>query len=102
MERVAAEEFERERPKVPTRGRTEITLCLSSNPASRSVSRCTTPSSSMSQEDMVAMGHQTSGKEHSPTTYTSLDPEGYEHEWTVLLVCRAGRDNRCTCHTHYV
>uniref|UniRef100_A0A665VCM3 Formin homology 2 domain containing 3b n=1 Tax=Echeneis naucrates TaxID=173247 RepID=A0A665VCM3_ECHNA len=51
VERLAAEEFERERPRVPTRGRTEITLCLSSNPASRSASRCTTPSSTISQED---------------------------------------------------
>uniref|UniRef100_A0A8C4ENV0 Formin homology 2 domain containing 3b n=1 Tax=Dicentrarchus labrax TaxID=13489 RepID=A0A8C4ENV0_DICLA len=39
VERLAAEEFERERPRAPTRGRTEITLCLSPNPASRSVSQ---------------------------------------------------------------
>uniref|UniRef100_A0A8C5BCI0 Formin homology 2 domain containing 3b n=1 Tax=Gadus morhua TaxID=8049 RepID=A0A8C5BCI0_GADMO len=31
-------------PRPPIRGRTEITLCLSSNPSSRCVSRCTTPS----------------------------------------------------------
>ncbi|XP_028281710.1 FH1/FH2 domain-containing protein 3 isoform X3 [Parambassis ranga] len=63
VERLAAEEFERERPRVPTRGRTEITLCLSSNPASRSASRCTTPSSTISQEDATA--HQTLGTEHN-------------------------------------
>uniref|UniRef100_A0A4W6D313 Formin homology 2 domain containing 3 n=1 Tax=Lates calcarifer TaxID=8187 RepID=A0A4W6D313_LATCA len=62
VERLAAEEFERERPRVPTRGRTEITLCLSSNPASRSASRCATPSSIISQEDAVTAGHQTSGE----------------------------------------
>ncbi|KAM9724168.1 FH1/FH2 domain-containing protein 3 isoform 4-T4 [Menidia menidia] len=51
VERLAAEEFERERPRVPTRGRTEITLSLSPTPASRSASRCATPSSIISQED---------------------------------------------------
>ncbi|TMS11337.1 FH1/FH2 domain-containing protein 3 [Larimichthys crocea] len=64
VERLAAEEFERERPRVPTRGRTEITLCLSSNPASRSASRCTTPSSIFSQEDTITTAHQTPGTEH--------------------------------------
>uniref|UniRef100_A0A671UE26 Formin homology 2 domain containing 3 n=1 Tax=Sparus aurata TaxID=8175 RepID=A0A671UE26_SPAAU len=59
VERLAAEEFERERPRVPARGRTEITLCLSSNPASRTASRCTTPSSIISQED-TATAQQTS------------------------------------------
>uniref|UniRef100_A0AAQ5XDN4 Formin homology 2 domain containing 3b n=1 Tax=Amphiprion ocellaris TaxID=80972 RepID=A0AAQ5XDN4_AMPOC len=58
VERLAAEEFERERPRVPTRGRTEITLCLSPNPASRSASRCATPSSIISQEDTVTTAHQ--------------------------------------------
>ncbi|XP_026228708.1 FH1/FH2 domain-containing protein 3 isoform X2 [Anabas testudineus] len=62
VERLAAEESERERaPRVPTRGRTEITLCLSSNPASRSASRCPTPSSTTSQEDNVTTAQQTSG-----------------------------------------
>ncbi|XP_068425429.1 FH1/FH2 domain-containing protein 3 isoform X2 [Clinocottus analis] len=73
VERLAAEEFERERPKVPTRGRTEITLCLSPNPASRSVSRCVTPSSITSQEDTVTTVHQTSGTEH--VSEPSLDPQ---------------------------
>uniref|UniRef100_A0A8C9X084 Formin homology 2 domain containing 3 n=1 Tax=Sander lucioperca TaxID=283035 RepID=A0A8C9X084_SANLU len=53
VERLAAEEFERERPRVPSRGRTEITLCLSPNPASRSASRCSTTPSIISQEDTV-------------------------------------------------
>ncbi|XP_076593877.1 FH1/FH2 domain-containing protein 3-like isoform X3 [Chaetodon auriga] len=71
VERLAAEEFERERPRVPTRGRTEITLCLSTNPASRSASRCTTPSSIVSQEDTAATAHQTS--EH--ISEQNLDPQ---------------------------
>ncbi|XP_030606600.1 FH1/FH2 domain-containing protein 3 isoform X2 [Archocentrus centrarchus] len=71
VERVAAEEFERERPRVPTRGRTEITLCLSPNPASRSVSRCATPSSIISQEDSSTSSHQTLGTEH----ITHLEPQ---------------------------
>ncbi|XP_075965351.1 FH1/FH2 domain-containing protein 3 isoform X1 [Anarhichas minor] len=73
VERLAAEEFERERPKVPTRGRTEITLCLSPNPASRSASRCATPSSIISQQDTVATAHQTSGTEH--ISEPNLDPQ---------------------------
>nr|XP_046254740.1 FH1/FH2 domain-containing protein 3 isoform X4 [Scatophagus argus] len=73
VERLAAEEFERERPRVPTRGRTEITLCLSSNPASRSASRCATPSSFISQEDVTTSAHQTSGTEH--ITEPNLDPQ---------------------------
>ncbi|KAM9852444.1 FH1/FH2 domain-containing protein 3 [Aulostomus maculatus] len=70
VERLAAEECERERPRVPTRGRTEITLCLSPNPASRSVSRCATPSSIISQEDTVAP--HTSGTEN--ISEPNLDP----------------------------
>nr|XP_057939342.1 FH1/FH2 domain-containing protein 3 isoform X2 [Doryrhamphus excisus] len=50
VERLAAEEFEQERPRVPVRGRTEITLCLSSNPVVRSASRCVTTSSIVSQQ----------------------------------------------------
>ncbi|XP_038567625.1 FH1/FH2 domain-containing protein 3 isoform X4 [Micropterus salmoides] len=73
VERLATEEFERERPRVPTRGRTEITLCLSSNPASRSVSRCPTPSPIISQEETVAAAHQTSGTEH--ISEPNLDPQ---------------------------
>ncbi|KAM6935543.1 FH1/FH2 domain-containing protein 3 isoform 2-T2 [Lycodopsis pacificus] len=73
VERLAAEEFERERPKVPTRGRTEITLCLSPNPAGRSASRSATPSSIISQEDTVATAHQASGTEH--ISEPSLDPQ---------------------------
>ncbi|TKS81937.1 FH1/FH2 domain-containing protein 3 [Collichthys lucidus] len=73
VERLAAEEFERERPRVPTRGRTEITLCLSSNPASRSASRCTTPSSIFSQEDAITTAHQSPGTEH--ISEPNLDPQ---------------------------
>ncbi|XP_031154829.1 FH1/FH2 domain-containing protein 3 isoform X5 [Sander lucioperca] len=70
VERLAAEEFERERPRVPSRGRTEITLCLSPNPASRSASRCSTTPSIISQEDTA---HQTSGTEH--ISEPNLDPQ---------------------------
>lgn len=63
VERLAAEEFERERPRAPTRGRTEITLCLSSNSGSRSASRCVTPSPVISQEDTVTTVHQKLGKQ---------------------------------------
>ncbi|KAF3691809.1 FH1/FH2 domain-containing protein 3 Formactin-2 Formin -like protein overexpressed in spleen 2 [Channa argus] len=64
LERLAAEDLERERPRVPTRGRTEITLCLSSSSVIRSVSRCPTSSSSISQENTVTTVHQTLGREH--------------------------------------
>ncbi|XP_059195265.1 FH1/FH2 domain-containing protein 3 [Centropristis striata] len=70
VERLAAEEFERERPRAPARGRTEITLCLSSNPASRSASRCTTPSSVISQDDAA---HLTPGTEL--ISEPNLDPQ---------------------------
>ncbi|XP_061631834.1 FH1/FH2 domain-containing protein 3 isoform X2 [Phyllopteryx taeniolatus] len=60
VERLAAEEFERERPRVPVRGRTEITLCLSSNPAVRSASRCVTTSPVASQQDKAPSAQQTS------------------------------------------
>ncbi|KAG7242141.1 hypothetical protein INR49_024187 [Caranx melampygus] len=70
VERLAAEEFERERPRAPTKGRTEITLCLSSNPASRSASRCVTPSSIISSEDTVTTA-QTSENMSEP----NLDPQ---------------------------
>lgn len=80
VERVAAEEFERERPKVPTRGRTEITLCLSPNPASRSASRCATPSSVISQEDTSTITHQSLGTPCLSNMYSSLGLERYVHE----------------------
>lgn len=65
VERLAAEEFERERSRVPARGRTEITLCLSSSPASRSVSRCIASSPAVAQEGpAAAAAHEASG-EHS-------------------------------------
>ncbi|XP_034409418.1 FH1/FH2 domain-containing protein 3 [Cyclopterus lumpus] len=70
VERRAAEEFERERPRVPTRGRTEITLCLSPNPASRSASRCATPSSIISPEDTLTTVRRTSEPNLDPQTRT--------------------------------
>ncbi|XP_047189234.1 FH1/FH2 domain-containing protein 3 isoform X2 [Scophthalmus maximus] len=73
VERLAAEEFERERPRLPTRGRTEITLCLSSNPASRSAPRCATPSPIVLQEDTITTALQTSGTEQ--ISEPILDPQ---------------------------
>ncbi|KAK5605963.1 hypothetical protein CRENBAI_002727 [Crenichthys baileyi] len=64
VERLAAEELEQERPRVPTRGRTEITLCLSPTPNSRSVSRCSTASPSISQEETIMAVDQMLGTEH--------------------------------------
>nr|XP_040022366.1 FH1/FH2 domain-containing protein 3 isoform X5 [Gasterosteus aculeatus aculeatus] len=64
VERLAAEEFERERPRAPARGRTEITLCLSPNPASRSAPRCAAPSAIASQEDTDATVHRALGTKH--------------------------------------
>lgn len=75
VERLAAEEFERERPRVPTRGRTEITLCLSPSPANHSLSRCTTPSPIILQENTITTAHKTSGKHCPPVIYSSLGPE---------------------------
>ncbi|XP_036394443.1 FH1/FH2 domain-containing protein 3 [Megalops cyprinoides] len=51
VEKIAAEEYERERVRVAPRGRSELTLSLSPHPASSSSSRCATPSSVESQED---------------------------------------------------
>ncbi|XP_037532276.1 FH1/FH2 domain-containing protein 3 [Nematolebias whitei] len=73
VERLAAEEFERERPRAPTRGRTEITLCLSPTPASRCASRCVAPLPSMPQEDIITTAQQNSGAEH--ISGPKLDPQ---------------------------
>uniref|UniRef100_A0A3Q3IFW0 Formin homology 2 domain containing 3b n=1 Tax=Monopterus albus TaxID=43700 RepID=A0A3Q3IFW0_MONAL len=81
VERLAAEELERERPRVPARGRTEITLCLSPSPASRPASRCATSSSIISKEDTIKTAPQTPGRWCLPTIYSSS------------LVPEVGRDN---------
>ncbi|XP_077383495.1 FH1/FH2 domain-containing protein 3 isoform X2 [Festucalex cinctus] len=67
-ERLAADEYERERPTVPVRGRTEITLCLSSNPSVRSPSRCVTTSSIASQQDKAPDAQQTAGNKSIPAS----------------------------------
>ncbi|KAI1886197.1 hypothetical protein AGOR_G00211510 [Albula goreensis] len=56
VEKLAAEEYERERTRLAPRGRSELTLSLSlsSHPPSSSSSRCATPSSVESQEDATA------------------------------------------------
>ncbi|XP_066572094.1 FH1/FH2 domain-containing protein 3 isoform X4 [Amia ocellicauda] len=50
VERVAAEEYEKERTRVPPRGRSELTLSLSPH-SSSPVPRCATPSSAEPQEE---------------------------------------------------
>lgn len=62
VEHLAAEEFEKEHRRVPVRGRTEITLCLSPNPSSCSASRSATPSVN-SKEDSATITCETSEKE---------------------------------------
>uniref|UniRef100_A0A8C5FZX3 Formin homology 2 domain containing 3b n=1 Tax=Gouania willdenowi TaxID=441366 RepID=A0A8C5FZX3_GOUWI len=82
VEQLAAEEFERERPRASTRGRTEITLCLSSNPVNRSASRCCTPSSIVSQEDRDA----SSGKDTHLVDYQkSPQKKESDHIWDQLM-----------------
>ncbi|XP_050987466.1 FH1/FH2 domain-containing protein 3 isoform X2 [Labeo rohita] len=51
LERLAAEENEKERPRSTTRGRTEITLSLSSRTSRSSLSRSATPLTVEAQED---------------------------------------------------
>uniref|UniRef100_A0A8C1JY49 Formin homology 2 domain containing 3b n=1 Tax=Cyprinus carpio TaxID=7962 RepID=A0A8C1JY49_CYPCA len=63
LERLAAEENERERPRLTTRGRTEITLSLSSRTSSSSLSRSATPLTAEAQEDKRSVPHPTRGTE---------------------------------------
>ncbi|XP_068180262.1 FH1/FH2 domain-containing protein 3 isoform X5 [Antennarius striatus] len=91
VEKLAAEEFEREHPRVPTRGRTEITLCLSPTPASRSVSRCTTPSSQ--EVTITTAAHQTSGTEHVPER--NLDPQKRTKSPAPELAVQPSPPHRC-------
>ncbi|XP_026084876.1 FH1/FH2 domain-containing protein 3-like isoform X2 [Carassius auratus] len=63
LERLAAEENERERPRSTKRGRTEITLSLSSRTSSSSLSRSATPLTAEAQEDKCSVLHQTRGTE---------------------------------------
>ncbi|XP_073703066.1 FH1/FH2 domain-containing protein 3 isoform X2 [Garra rufa] len=63
LERLAAEEIERERPRPTTRGRTEITLSLSSRTSSSSLSRSATPLTVEAQEDKRSVPHPARGIE---------------------------------------
>ncbi|XP_064203989.1 FH1/FH2 domain-containing protein 3 isoform X6 [Anguilla rostrata] len=54
VEKLAAEEYEKERTRLAPRGRSELTLSLSLHPTSSSSSRCATPSSVESQEDSAS------------------------------------------------
>ncbi|MEQ2168150.1 hypothetical protein GOODEAATRI_011474, partial [Goodea atripinnis] len=84
VERLAAEELERERPRVPTRGRTEITLCLSPTPNSRSVSRCSTASPSISQEETIMAVEQMLGKKCFLEYFAIMPAEGEVEDSVVL------------------
>uniref|UniRef100_A0A672LTH9 Formin homology 2 domain containing 3 n=1 Tax=Sinocyclocheilus grahami TaxID=75366 RepID=A0A672LTH9_SINGR len=61
LERLAAEENERERPRT-TRGRTEITLSLTSRTSSSSLSRSATPLTVEAQEDKRSVPHPARGE----------------------------------------
>ncbi|KAK7147688.1 hypothetical protein R3I94_010265 [Phoxinus phoxinus] len=63
IERLAAEENERERPRSTTRGRTEITLSLSSRCSGSSLSRSATPLTVEAQEDRCSVQHPAQGTE---------------------------------------
>ncbi|KAL1259220.1 hypothetical protein QQF64_009797, partial [Cirrhinus molitorella] len=63
LERLAAEENERERPRSTARGRTEITLSLSSRTSSNSLSRSATPLTVEAQEDKHSVPHPARGTE---------------------------------------
>ncbi|XP_016411788.1 FH1/FH2 domain-containing protein 3-like isoform X3 [Sinocyclocheilus rhinocerous] len=62
LERLAAEENERERPRT-TQGRTEITLSLTSRTSSSSLSRSATPLTVEAQEDKRSVPHPARGTE---------------------------------------
>ncbi|XP_036821601.1 FH1/FH2 domain-containing protein 3 isoform X2 [Oncorhynchus mykiss] len=77
VERLAAEEYEkeRERTRAPPRGRTEITLSLSPTPSSRSASpRCATPSSIASPEDAGTIPSQTSQTSQTQGSEVDVEP----------------------------
>ncbi|XP_059363533.1 FH1/FH2 domain-containing protein 3-like isoform X1 [Carassius carassius] len=63
LEQLAAEENKRERPRSTTRGRTEITLSLSSRTSSSSLSRSATPLTAEAQEDKCSVLNPTRGTE---------------------------------------
>ncbi|KAG1949048.1 FH1/FH2 domain-containing protein 3 isoform X2 [Pimephales promelas] len=63
IERLAAEENERGRPRSTTRGRTEITLSLSSRSSGSSLSRSATPLTVEAQEETRSVKHPAQGTE---------------------------------------
>ncbi|XP_029101873.1 FH1/FH2 domain-containing protein 3 [Scleropages formosus] len=54
VEKLAGEEYEKERSRTAPRGRSELTLNLSPPPSSSASSRCSTPSSANSQQDVFS------------------------------------------------
>ena len=78
VERIAAEEYERERVRAPPRGRTEITLSLSSRTRSTSSSHSPTPES-------VTRTHTTHGKHQHHASNTNFDLFVNGFHWTYFL-----------------
>ncbi|KAA0703066.1 FH1/FH2 domain-containing protein 3 [Triplophysa tibetana] len=81
LERVSADEKERERAKSTPRGRTEITLSLSSRTSSSSLPRSAAPLTVESREDTCSVPHPTQGAEsessrpvQTPVTLTASEP----------------------------
>ncbi|XP_061101127.1 FH1/FH2 domain-containing protein 3 isoform X2 [Conger conger] len=87
VEKLAAEEYEKERTRLAPRGRSELTLSLSLQPTSSSSSRCATPSSVESQEDSISrlpstrvVSEPEPDSESDFRTATSPEPELTEPE----------------------
>ncbi|KAJ8290705.1 hypothetical protein GJAV_G00016540 [Gymnothorax javanicus] len=78
VEKLAAEEYEKERARQAPRGRTELTLSLSLQPTSASSSRCATPSSVESREysstDLPATQSVASEPEQEPESESDFKP----------------------------
>ncbi|KAJ8354388.1 hypothetical protein SKAU_G00219550 [Synaphobranchus kaupii] len=73
VEKLAAEEYEKERVRLAPRGRSELTLSLSLLPTSSSSSRCATPSSVESQEDSSSRLPSTGGIVSEPEPESESD-----------------------------
>uniref|UniRef100_A0A8C9WIP4 Formin homology 2 domain containing 3 n=1 Tax=Scleropages formosus TaxID=113540 RepID=A0A8C9WIP4_SCLFO len=91
VEKLAGEEYEKERSRTAPRGRSELTLNLSPPPSSSASSRCSTPSSANSHEPALSLGDSTSrtGSEPEPEAELpepSAEPAGDEglHERDVV------------------
>ncbi|XP_056618866.1 FH1/FH2 domain-containing protein 3 isoform X2 [Triplophysa dalaica] len=91
LERVSADENERERARSTPRGRTEITLSLSSRTSSSSLPRSAAPLTVESREDTCSIPHPTQGAEsessrpvQTAVTLTASEPAEPEEEQSPL------------------